>query len=288
MARTRCVDADADFPPNTAGGRDLVVGDVHGCFATLESALAELDFDPEHDRLFSLGDLIDYGTRSADALEWMRSRFTATVQGNHESMMLDWLVLGSRMWNEARNWRQNPASAWFPSLGACGRHGTREQRRAWRTRIEAFPVTLTIGLPDGGRVGLVHGYVTGIQDLNWDDLCTRIRRDHHAAWSAMWSRPDMRRCSPTDPDLPSGVPGVDYVCHSHDAGTEPAWTGRNMLCIDTGVHVPEMGHLTLAELRPDAPVLHTFERVDSLLPEEEPRRSLALEQDHARKGLAGE
>ena len=89
----------------------------------------------------------------------------------------------------------------------------------------------------------------------------------------MWSRPDLRRCAPTDPDLPSGIPGVDCVCHGHDAGPEPAWTGRGMLCIDTGVYVPELGQLTIAELRSRAPVLHSFERIDSLLPEAEPRRS---------------
>ena len=73
---------------------DLVFGDVHGCFTTVESALAELRYDPARDRLFSLGDTIDYGPRSGDALEWMQSRFTCTVRGNHEDMMRDWLVLG--------------------------------------------------------------------------------------------------------------------------------------------------------------------------------------------------
>ena len=32
----------ADFPPNNAGGRDLVAGDIHGCFTTLEEALGTL------------------------------------------------------------------------------------------------------------------------------------------------------------------------------------------------------------------------------------------------------
>ena len=39
-------------------GRDLVVGDVHGHFATLRRALAELEVG-EHDRVISLGDLVD-------------------------------------------------------------------------------------------------------------------------------------------------------------------------------------------------------------------------------------
>ena len=80
-----------EFEPNTSG-RDFVCGDIHGCFDTVEHALKELHYDPLRDRLFALGDLIDYGQRSEDALEWIESRFTATVRGNHEQSMLDWLA----------------------------------------------------------------------------------------------------------------------------------------------------------------------------------------------------
>ena len=48
-----------EIPPNDAGGRDLVFGNIPGCFTTVESALAELRCDPARDRLFSLGDSID-------------------------------------------------------------------------------------------------------------------------------------------------------------------------------------------------------------------------------------
>lgn len=251
--------------PNAAD-RDFVAGDIHGCFSTLEAALAELHFEPERDRLFSLGDLIDYGTRSADALEWMHSRFTATVRGNHEDMMLDYLRIGARMHNDGGAWRLHWASSWFPDSSTP----ESEQRKAWRRALEALPFTLTVALPDGGRVGLVHGYaglVRPVHDLDWDDLCTLIARDRHAAWGAMWTRPTARWRSRTDPRLPPGIAGVDYVCHGHDPGPAPAWSARGMLCIDTGVHVPGLGHLTIAELHPRAPVLHSFERIDILLPE---------------------
>ena len=256
----------ADFPPNTAGSRDFVAGDVHGCFATLEAALDELEYDAGKDRLFSLGDLIDYGARSAEALKWMQSRFAGTVRGNHEDMMRDWLVLGSRMWNEGRSWRQHWASAWCPGVA----EPEPALRDAWLPVLDALPFTLTIALPDGGRVGLVHGYgglVRPVEDVDWDDLCSRIENDRHAAWGAMWTRPFERRPSPADPGLPPGIASVEYVLHGHEPGPVPAWTGHRMLCIDTGVHVPELGHLTIAELRPGTPVLHSFGRIDDLLPE---------------------
>lgn len=77
------------IPPNPAGGRDLVFGDIHGCFGTVEHTLEALKHDASRDRLFSLGELKGYGPRSNDALAWIRTRFAATVRGNHESMILN-------------------------------------------------------------------------------------------------------------------------------------------------------------------------------------------------------
>ena len=44
------------YVPSNRLGRDFVVGDVHGCFRTLERALAALEFDASCDRLFGVGD----------------------------------------------------------------------------------------------------------------------------------------------------------------------------------------------------------------------------------------
>ena len=74
-------------------GRDFVVGDVHGAFAVVERALKSLRFAPERDRLFSVGDLIDRGPRSADALDWLQEGRILAVRGNHEQWMVNSLVL---------------------------------------------------------------------------------------------------------------------------------------------------------------------------------------------------
>ena len=79
-------------------GRDLVVGDVHGHFATLRRMLAEIEVG-EHDRVFSLGDLVDRGPDSWAAKDWIvgsdpSARFDLVIRGNHEQMMLAALVEG--------------------------------------------------------------------------------------------------------------------------------------------------------------------------------------------------
>jgi serine/threonine protein phosphatase 1 len=40
-------------------GTDWVVGDIHGHFTRLQAALDAVGFEPENDRLFACGDLVD-------------------------------------------------------------------------------------------------------------------------------------------------------------------------------------------------------------------------------------
>ena len=61
-------------------GRDLIAGDIHGHFETLERALETLRFDPTADRLFSIGDLIDRDPRSEAALGWITEARIAAVR----------------------------------------------------------------------------------------------------------------------------------------------------------------------------------------------------------------
>lgn len=70
------------------------IGDVHGCFRTLEALLEELPFDSERDRLWMVGDLVNRGPDSAEVLRWARrtsrelgDRFVS-VLGNHEIHLL--------------------------------------------------------------------------------------------------------------------------------------------------------------------------------------------------------
>ena len=60
MLQTTEVSRVKRFAANTAG-RDFAVGDIHGHFTRLQSALDKAGFEPSVDRLFSVGDLIDRG-----------------------------------------------------------------------------------------------------------------------------------------------------------------------------------------------------------------------------------
>ena len=113
MTRSRLPDKPIVTHRANPRGRDFVVGDVHGHFDTPEHARDALAFDPERDRLFSVGDLIDRGPRSADALEWLRSGRILAVRGNHEQMMIDALERGRlRLTGYTALWYDN-GGEWF-------------------------------------------------------------------------------------------------------------------------------------------------------------------------------
>ena len=130
--------------PVNPRGRDFVVGDVHGCFRTLDRALCALCFDAACDRLFGVGDLVDRGPHSAEALVWLENRFEAVVMGNHERPLLYWFDPHRR-----------PSSLRRPEWL---RRVPRTQHRRWRAALARMPLAVTIE-PAYGAVGLVHADV---------------------------------------------------------------------------------------------------------------------------------
>ncbi|HEY8515907.1 MAG TPA: symmetrical bis(5'-nucleosyl)-tetraphosphatase [Candidatus Binatia bacterium] len=62
------------------------IGDIQGCWGTLQRLLERIEFDAARDRLLLVGDLVNRGPKSLEVLRWaMRNeRSVVTVLGNHE------------------------------------------------------------------------------------------------------------------------------------------------------------------------------------------------------------
>ena len=67
-----------------------VIGDVQGCFKTFEKLLLKINFNPEKDYIWFLGDLVNIGNNSLKALKWAYKNkdICNTLIGNHEMNLL--------------------------------------------------------------------------------------------------------------------------------------------------------------------------------------------------------
>lgn len=77
--------------PSNQMGRDFVVADLHGCLDLFLTQLERVQFDPQIDRVFCVGDLIDRGPDSIGCLRLLREPWFYAVCGNHEQMLLDFI-----------------------------------------------------------------------------------------------------------------------------------------------------------------------------------------------------
>ena len=265
--------------PNPVGGRDLVIGDLHGEVDTLEHALETLEFQPTRDRLFTVGDLIDRGPRSADTLAWLETgRFAGSVRGNHEQMMVNTIIADEAIsFDEAGPgalWSQNGGDWWYDSEevrnGEGAPHWTLPDR--WLGALRTMPYLVRIEYPSRS-VGLVHA--PGATDFwhHWDrmaewtervcadEVFKRTSRGRVLQHDLLWKPARSHATTENDPKLERALEGVDLVISGHTPTLWPTWTRRNVVCIDTGVHYEELGHLTIAEIQ-DGLTLHRFARTE--------------------------
>jgi len=67
-----------------------VVGDIQGCFESFQCLLKRVAFDPDRDRLWSVGDLVNRGPDNLATLRWFYEHRDAVqvVLGNHDLHLL--------------------------------------------------------------------------------------------------------------------------------------------------------------------------------------------------------
>lgn len=173
-------------------GRDFIVADLHGHRTRLDEALAQRSFDPERDRLLSVGDLVDRGPDNADCLALLDEPWFHVVRGNHEQMLID-AVEGqdSLAWSR---WLMNGGN-WALNMGEAELAG-------WAERLAALPHTLTLEHPEG-RIGICHAQY---RLAHWDDRFDAGPADF-MDWIWGRSRLTARDSRP--------VAGVDWIFHGH-------------------------------------------------------------------------
>jgi bis(5'-nucleosyl)-tetraphosphatase (symmetrical) len=66
------------------------IGDIQGCYDSLQLLLEKIDFDPKNDTLWVAGDLVNRGPKSLEVLEYLYSikESVVIVLGNHDLALI--------------------------------------------------------------------------------------------------------------------------------------------------------------------------------------------------------
>ena len=225
------------FAANTCG-RDLIVGDIHGCFKKLAAQLDSIGFDPARDRLFSVGDLVDRGPDCDDLLDWL-PRMHA-VRGNHDDMAMRWPA-GNM---DAENYLKNG--------GAWNMANPRSLQLEISAAMEALPIAIELQTA-AGPVVIVHADVPGD---SWTDFAGVLETEYRLGYEkniqaamidiAQWSRDR-----------------IDYQDDAEISGCRAVVVGHNtvdaVLVLGNTYHIDTGGWLAGRDF--------TLLRADTLLPE---------------------
>ena len=207
-------------------GRDIVVGDVHGCFRTLDRTLREIGFDPACDRLFGVGDLVNRGPHSAEAVKWLEERFAAVVMGNHERLIQSWF--------RAKLLKGRPQSLpWLRKIPPA-------HYQSWFDAFDAMPLALTIETRHG-LVGVVHAEPP---NHVWSVAFDLLERASVAATDVALLGYEM--CAEHDAAHSRPIEGLRALVHGHWPVKEVETT-LNRWNIDTGAGFSN-GRLSVIEV----------------------------------------
>jgi len=206
--------------PLNQQGRDFVVGDIHGCFSALNQALSLIGFNPDCDRLISVGDLIDRGPESSQVAKYLQLPWFYAVLGNHEYALI--------------SEQEGEYESWFLPLDASLQSEIREQ-------LAALPIIMELSNPQH-RFGVIHAQAPNAADT-WEQTKGMMNNDEDARHDMLWQRSRCReRAGYTDP-----VQGIDWIICGHTP-VEIAKIVGNHVFIDTRFYEGVSGYADKSSL----------------------------------------
>lgn len=227
MTQTTSADRVKHFDLNIVG-HDFVVGDIHGCYSELQTALDAVNFNEQTDRLFSVGDLVDRGEESEQCLEWLAKPWFHAVRGNHEEMFLHFYLK-----NMSAEHMIEVGGEWAVSLSD-------DELSAYANAFEKLPIAMDLQTKNG-LVGIVHA---DCPVGSWQQFIARLPLAFGNELSKLkgfsqWSRDRILN------NWQTNVSDVHKIIVGHNVIEAPAMFG-NVYFIDTGAGLG--GYLTVIPL----------------------------------------
>lgn len=223
-----------DFPKNIhprhkiistgTKGRTFICGDLHGSYDQLIAEMELAKFQGGSDKILFLGDITDRGIKSYECLKLLKEPWCTSILGNHDEIMLN--SVHSR--TDRHYWRAN-GGGWFDELSYPQQE---EVRYLCERYVEHIPISITLLLPDGATIGLLHAEPPS----DWYDAVTGSQPH----MEALWGRIRIRNAVQTT------VSNVDLVLVGHTSNNNIVQLG-NVVYLDTGAGFKN-GNLTMLEL----------------------------------------
>lgn len=202
--------------PENRRGRDLLVGDLHGCVSLLEGELDRIHFDPETDRVIAVGDLIDRGPESDLVAYLLLKPWFYSVLGNHDISFAA-RVIEPQDWSR---WEIPGAHPWATSLDEDHVDYLRRlfSRLPWALEIET----------EVGLVGVVHAEVPPMFH-HWREFILELDgpigpelRDQALNNRELHSLSGMRTTGDEEDAARYVLDGVVHVVHGHSPAPDYA------------------------------------------------------------------
>lgn len=190
-----------------ATGKDYVVGDLHGTYDKLMSALDKLGFDRNVDRLLSTGDLIDRGEKNIESINLIFEPWFHAVRGNHEEMMINTYI------------NHDSPSMWVYNGGSWIYNHDETELVSLARSLAFLPYVITVGTGDQ-RFNICHAElqtldpvtqeVTPVDNATIDDWKFRSSDIENITWG----RTVIRSFGQLHPQYHSSDLSVTFVGHT--------------------------------------------------------------------------
>lgn len=188
------------YLPSNRVGRDFIVGDVGGAFDQLFQAMQDVAFDPNRDRLISVGHLLAGQASLTSCIRFLRTPSVFAVLSNGEQDLIDLFAEGP------------PDDEAVDALAALDYHGMtwlacagQLQRTQLVAAMRLLPLAISIG-DAGAATGYVHAGLP--EGEGWEEFMAGLRRgEDRCVWAALRGMAGDRQVS--------GVERV-FVCYTPD------------------------------------------------------------------------